>query len=347
MVRTGGTAHSVAWFMCTCHPYRKRHTNKLKPRGQPEGSTPGCLLLQAKGYTTMAPLSTLVTLAAVAATASAFVVSPSSTQLRTLAGPAGAMASNSNVRSRRRPAAAALPRSLRATADATTYELDEKTLRGPLTPVEDTIMVKVDKPKEVTTGGLFLPKMKSVKITRGTVTAVGEGKRHWDTGVQIPITVSVGERVVYGNFDGTSVEYQGAEHLLMRDNELLMAYEGDEINLDTARMVADRVLLKVQAVPKGSTTMASGVMMAESATRSTRPTVGEVVKVGPGRMVPSGAMIPMHCEVGDRVKYKVSRGWSMMFSSCFHVHGLFRCSRFLDVLGAGRWRSSCVALGHA
>lgn len=295
----------------------------------------------------MAPLSTLVTLAAVAATASAFVVSPSSTQLRTLAGPAGAMASNSNVRSRRRPAAAALPRSLRATADATTYELDEKTLRGPLTPVEDTIMVKVDKPKEVTTGGLFLPKMKSVKITRGTVTAVGEGKRHWDTGVQIPITVSVGERVVYGNFDGTSVEYQGAEHLLMRDNELLMAYEGDEINLDTARMVADRVLLKVQAVPKGSTTMASGVMMAESATRSTRPTVGEVVKVGPGRMVPSGAMIPMHCEVGDRVKYKVSRGWSMMFSSCFHVHGLFRCSRFLDVLGAGRWRSSCVALGHA
>lgn len=294
----------------------------------------------------MAPLSTLVTLAAVAATASAFVAAPSSTQLRTLGDPAGALVSNSNVRSRRRPAAAALPRSLRATTDATTYELDEKTLRGPLTPVEDTIMVKVDKPKDVTTGGLFLPKMKSVKITRGTVVAVGEGKRHWDTGVQMPIAVSVGERVVYGNFDGTSVEYQGSEHLLMRDNELLMAYEGDEINLDTARMVGDRVLLKVQATPKGSTTMASGVLVAESATRSTRPTVGEVVKVGPGKMVPSGVMIPMHCEVGDRVKYKVSLGVCFMFLCSRHVDGLALHSFSLCVAACvGCWRSSCVTLG--
>ncbi|CAN0509603.1 unnamed protein product, partial [Ectocarpus sp. 12 AP-2014] len=82
-------------------------------------------------------------------------------------------------------------------------------------------MVKVDKQKAVTEGGVFLPKMNNVKITRGTVTAVGEGKRHWDTGVKIPITVEVGERVVYGNFDGTSVQYQGSEHLLMRDTELL------------------------------------------------------------------------------------------------------------------------------
>lgn len=90
-------------------------------------------------------------------------------------------------------------------------------------------MVKVDLPETVTEAGLFLPKMKSAKITRGTVTAVGEGKRHWDTGVQIPITVEVGDRVVYGNYDGTSVEYQGAQHLLMRDTELLMAYQGDEV----------------------------------------------------------------------------------------------------------------------
>lgn len=122
----------------------------------------------------MAPLSTLVTLGAFAATASAFVTSPSRLHLGTLATPAGALSSNSNVRSRRRPAAAAVPTSLHASA--TTYELDEKTIRGPLTPVEDTIMVKVDLPKEVTSGGLFLPKMKNAKITRGTVTAVGEGE---------------------------------------------------------------------------------------------------------------------------------------------------------------------------
>ncbi|CAM9157682.1 unnamed protein product, partial [Hapterophycus canaliculatus] len=259
----------------------------------------------------MAPLlNTLSALVVVASSACAFVSSPSPVQLRSLTAASTATTTSAvggagSTRIRRaRTAAGSVPGVLHASATAEEYELDEKTLRGPLTPVEDTIIVKVDTQKEVTEGGLFLPTMKSVKITRGTVTAVGEGKRHWDTGVQIPITVKVGERVVYGNYDGTSVEYQGAQHLLMRDTELLMAFEGAEINLDTSRMIGDRVLLKVKAVPKGTTTSAAGVLIAESATRSNRPTVGEVVKVGPGRMVPSGKMMPMYCEVGDCVKYK-------------------------------------------
>lgn len=187
----------------------------------------------------MAPLlNTLSALVVVASSARAFVSSPSSVQLRSLTAASTATRPTSAVggadsRSNRRArtAAGAARGVLRASATAEEYELDEKTLRGPLIPIEDTIMVKVDAQAEVTEGGLFLPKMKSVKITRGTVTAVGEGKRHWDTGVQIPITVKVGERVVYGNFDGTSVEYQGAQHLLMRDTELLMAYEGEEVGL--------------------------------------------------------------------------------------------------------------------
>lgn len=258
----------------------------------------------------MAPLSYLATLAAIVATTSAFVAPPGSVQLRSLApGASLAAGSHDNVRSRARPGAITVPTALRASAgEATTYELDDKALRGPLTPIEDTIMVKVDTLKTKTEGGLFLPEMKKEKVTRGTVAAVGEGKRHWDTGVQIPINVNIGDRVVYGNYDGSSVEYQGSEHLLMRDNELLMAFEGEEINLDTARMVGDRVLLKVKAQPKGTATSAQGVLISESATRSNRPTIGEVVMVGPGRMVPSGVMMPMYCKVGDCVKYKVRGG---------------------------------------
>ena len=190
----------------------------------------------------MAPLlNTLATLAVAAASAQAFVTSPSAVQLRSLAAAstssaaaaaaataAAAADGRSSSRSNNRRARTAS--ALRASAEApAAYELDEKPLRGPLTPIEDTVMVKVDLPETQTEAGLFLPKMKSAKITRGTVTAAGEGKRHWDTGVQIPITVEVGDRVVYGNYDGTSVQYQGAEHLLMRDTELLMAYEGEEV----------------------------------------------------------------------------------------------------------------------
>ncbi len=190
-------------------------------------------------------------MAVVATSAQAFVSTPSSVQLRSLAAASTssaaasttAAAAGSGRRSNRRArvASTGAPGPLRASAEAATYELDEKPLRGPLTPIEDTVMVKVDLPETVTEAGLFLPKMKSAKITRGTVTAVGEGKRHWDTGVQIPITVEVGDRVVYGNYDGTSVEYQGAQHLLMRDTELLMAYQGDEVRGRVGCPVVERV----------------------------------------------------------------------------------------------------------
>lgn len=74
------------------------------------------------------------------------------------------------------------------------------------------------------------------------------------------------------------------------------------------------MLLKVKAMPKGTSSSATGVLIAESATRSNRPTIGEVVKVGPGRMVPTGLLMPMYCEVGDCVKYKVGGGKSYLAS---------------------------------
>lgn len=117
----------------------------------------------------------------------------------------------------RRPSSSP-PTFLRATvteaAASSYYTLDGKELRAPLTPVEDTVLIKVDRPKEMTEGGLYMPQVTVEKPTRGTVVATGEGKRHWDTGVQIPITVQAGDRVVFGNFDGTSVEYQVSTEVL-------------------------------------------------------------------------------------------------------------------------------------
>ena len=260
----------------------------------------------------MALRSTIAAVVIFAATASAFVNTPATLQPRSLAAATFSTAGSrvhatGSVRAQSEPHH--LPTALRAseasTADATTYEMDEKMLRGPLTPIEDTVLVKVKESKKVTEGGLFLPLMKNERKTRGTVVAVGGGRRHWDTGVQTPIGVNAGEGVVYGNYDGTSIQYQGSEHFLMRATDLLMAFEGDDINLDTARMVGDRILVRVKTPPKGAATSSQGVLIAESAMRTTKPSVGVVVKVGPGRMAPSGNMIPMHCSIGDKIKYKV------------------------------------------
>lgn len=168
----------------------------------------------------MVPLGTLAALAAVVVvstpTASAFVTAPVQPRLCGAPNPTSLSCSSNSVPGRAglRRGRSSPPTSLRASATesaaaaASAYALDGKELRGPLTPVEDTVLIKVDKPKEMTEGGLYMPQVKVDKHTRGTVVAAGEGKYHWDTGVQIPITVQVGDRVVFGNFDGTSVEYQ-------------------------------------------------------------------------------------------------------------------------------------------
>lgn len=251
----------------------------------------------------MVPLITLTTLAGVAVTASAFVAGPLATSVRSrplTLGDRCRSQTSTRVRSRYAP-----PTSLRASTTTEGYDLDNVSLRGPLVPIVDTVLVEVERPKDMTEGGLVIPIKKDEKPTRGTVVAVGEGKRHWDTGAHIPIQVKPGDRVVFGNFDGTSVKYQGEQHLLMRDTELLMAYEGEELNVDNVRMVGDRVLLRVKAAPKGGTSTASGVLIAASSTRQDRSSIGIVEKVGPGRTSSSGYVMPMYVKPGDRVKYKV------------------------------------------
>lgn len=172
----------------------------------------------------MAPLGKLATLAAVVvSTASAFVTAPS-IQPRPSA---SADSASATAATRSIAARACLRPNVRRASPSTAlhsstaeevvgYQLDGNDIRGPLQPVEDTILIKVDAPKEVTAGGLFLPQTKKDPPTRGTVVATGPGKRHWDTGVQIPIKVNVGDRVVFGNYDGTSVQFQvGAAAILV------------------------------------------------------------------------------------------------------------------------------------
>ncbi|CAM9145051.1 unnamed protein product [Discosporangium mesarthrocarpum] len=156
----------------------------------------------------------------------------------------------------------------------------------------------------MTGGGLFLPDQ-AVKIpTRGTVVAAGPGQHHWDTGAVMPMKVQAGDRAVYGANQGASVKYQGEDHLLMRDDEILMTYEGEEITLDTIRMVGDRVLVRIKKDPSGTQTSSSGVLVAPSATKTEREATGIVEKMGEGKRAANGVLMPLYATAGDHVKFK-------------------------------------------
>jgi chaperonin GroES len=75
-----------------------------------------------------------------------------------------------------------------------------------LKPAGDRILVKRTDPETVTTGGIVLPGMAiDEKTTRGTIAAVGPGKYSEKTAVLIPMTVKVGDRILFHPAAGSKV----------------------------------------------------------------------------------------------------------------------------------------------
>lgn len=87
-------------------------------------------------------------------------------------------------------------------------------------PLADRVIVKPGKPEEKTKGGIILPDTAKEKPIEGTVVAVGPGKYSESDGKIIPMTVKVGDKVLYGKYSGTEVTVDGEEYLIMRENDI-------------------------------------------------------------------------------------------------------------------------------
>ena len=79
--------------------------------------------------------------------------------------------------------------------------------------IGDRVMVQVDEP-ETTEGGIHLPESAQEKPQRGTVVAVGEGRR-LDNGTFAPPDVKEGDRVIFAKYGGTEISDQGEEYILL------------------------------------------------------------------------------------------------------------------------------------
>ena len=83
-----------------------------------------------------------------------------------------------------------------------------------LKPVEDKVIVKVDKQEEVTTSGLILAGVQDEKQNIGTVVAVGPGLV-LNNGDKIIPEVSEGDKVIFSKYQGTEVEHNGETLLIL------------------------------------------------------------------------------------------------------------------------------------
>ena len=62
--------------------------------------------------------------------------------------------------------------------------------------------------------GIIIPDTAKEKPQRGTVVAVGGGKK------DEPITVKVGDTVLYGKYSGTELAHEGKDYLIMRESDI-------------------------------------------------------------------------------------------------------------------------------
>jgi chaperonin GroES len=94
-----------------------------------------------------------------------------------------------------------------------------------LQPLHDRIVVEAAAKEERSAGGIILPDNAQEKPLKGSVLAVGPGKR-LDSGTLAPIEVNVGDVVLYGKYAGTEVTVEGKDYIILRADDVLAVLEG-------------------------------------------------------------------------------------------------------------------------
>lgn len=96
-----------------------------------------------------------------------------------------------------------------------------------ITPLKDRVLVKPLDAETVSAGGIVLPPSAQEKSTKGLVISVGPGRR-LESGERVPLDVKGGDTVLFGKYAGsTTVELEGVEHYLLREDELLGVFSDD------------------------------------------------------------------------------------------------------------------------
>jgi chaperonin GroES len=87
-------------------------------------------------------------------------------------------------------------------------------------PLHDRVAIELMPQEEKTPGGIIIPDTAKEKPTKGTVIAVGEGAID-EAGKKRPLTVKVGDKVLFGKWAGTEVKINGKDLLIVKESDIL------------------------------------------------------------------------------------------------------------------------------
>ena len=81
-------------------------------------------------------------------------------------------------------------------------------------PLADRVLIEPAAAETKTSSGLYIPDTAKEKPQKGTVVAVGSGTK------DNPITVAVGNQVLYGKYAGTELQHEGKDFLIMKESDI-------------------------------------------------------------------------------------------------------------------------------
>ncbi len=87
-------------------------------------------------------------------------------------------------------------------------------------PLYDRVLVKRVSAEQKTAGGLIIPDSAKEKPQEALVMAIGNG-RSLDGGGVRPMSVSVGDKVLFGKYTGDEIKLDGEEMLILREEDIL------------------------------------------------------------------------------------------------------------------------------
>ena len=82
-------------------------------------------------------------------------------------------------------------------------------------PLADRVLIEPAAAETQTSSGLYIPDTAKEKPQKGIVVAVGPGTK------ENPVTLSVGDTVLYGKYAGTELQHDGKDFLIMKENDIL------------------------------------------------------------------------------------------------------------------------------
>ena len=81
-------------------------------------------------------------------------------------------------------------------------------------PLADRVLVEPAPAEETTASGIIIPDSAKEKPLKGKIIAVGGGKK------DEPMTVKVGDHVLYGQYSGTEIKLDGSTYLIMKETDI-------------------------------------------------------------------------------------------------------------------------------